>query len=241
VSRPKSLALCAGLVAGLMCLGCDRAANGTGTVFGHVILRNGDTTDVRGSVVQLRRTQNIADPPAYSGTVDSSDLFYRARFAISGVDPDSYYVLVWKNEDADDSISDGDYVGVFVGSYARNRLGSRLAVSAGDSVDAGSLEIGRLVQLNLEAWGERADSGRATRLYYRFNHDVELELLTCGFPDGDTLPDPGATGPRRADSACATTEWRRGGAPMPRGWYGLVFRGRTEWGDFVRGASVFVP
>jgi hypothetical protein len=228
------------LAAGLLVVSACGPGTGPTAVSGFVMLGDADSGDVRGSVVELRRTHDIADPAAYSVTVDSGALFYRSGFVIEGVEPDSYLVLSWKDVNGDDSISDGDLVGVYVGSYGRNRFGSFVAVAAGETASVGTLELGRLRQLVIEAWGARSDSGRATTFAYRFNHDVDMELMTVAFPGGDTLTDPSGTGHRLADSSYTGTEWRRAGSAMPAGWHGLVFRGRTASGWFTKAASVFI-
>lgn len=224
----------------LLVIGCDSSAMRPGAVRGSVILGWCESTDVRRSVVELRRTADLADLPAYSVHVDSSDRFWRADFMIIGVEPDSYHVLVWKDEDGDETISDGDHVGVHLGVYARHHLGSKLLVTRAETVDVGGLELRRLWHLAVRAWGERQDSGRGIRFGYQFNHDCDLQLLTIGFPSGETLPDLGSVGPRLADSIYVTATWRTGGQVMPRGWYGLVFRGRFRHQSFVRAAAVFV-
>lgn len=223
----------------LVLAACDRPG-GPAAVRGYVILRDGDSGDVRGSVVELRRTNDITDPPAYRVTVDSGNRFHRASFAIGDVEPDSYFVLTWQDLDGDETISDGDLVGEYAGAYRRDEFGTRIRVSAGDTADAGSLELGRLVQLTVDVSAARLDSGRALQVSYRFNHDVTLELVTVAFPAGNTLPDPDAVGERLADSTYAGTIWRLGDPFMPGGWHGLVFYGRVNGVSFVRGATVFV-
>ena len=226
-------------LAALAGAGCDRAA-APGVVRGYVVFRNGDSGDVRGSVVELRRTNDVTDPPAYSVRVDSGNLFFRAPFVIGGVEPDSYFVLTWQDLDGDETISDGDLVGEYAGAYRRDELGTRIHVGAGDTVDVGSLELGRLVQLTVGVSAARLDSGRALQFSYRFNHDVTLELVTAAFPAGDTLPDPDAVGERLADSTYTGTAWRLGNPLMPGGWHGLVFYGRLNGVPFAQGVSVFV-
>lgn len=227
------------VLAALAGTGCDRT-DAPGAVRGYVIFRNGDSGDVRGSVVELRRTNDITDPPGYSVRVDSGNRFYRAPFVIGDVEPDSYFVLTWQDLDGDETLSDGDLVGEFAGSYRRDEFGARVYVGAGDTVDVGSLELGRLVQLTVDVSAARLDSGRVLQFSYRFNHDVTLELVSAAFPTGDTLPDPDAVGERLADSTYAGTAWRLGDPFMPVGWYGLVFYGRLNGAPFAHGVSVFV-
>lgn len=227
-----------GLVVLLLAAGCGSRRETV--VTGNLALASGAEGDVRRARVELRRTRDITEPPDYAVRADSGAWFYRAGFALAGVKSDSYYVLAWQDNDADETLGDGDLVGVNQGEYGRHALGASLWVGDGETTRVWEIVLDRLTQVIVRVEAERYDSGRATRFGYRFNRDVELSMLEVSFPGLDTLPDPDAVGPKPADSACVSEGWRNGGAPMPTGWHGLVFRGTAKQRPFVTGVAVFV-
>lgn len=232
-------ALWAGLAAGLLLAACRPAT--TGAVKSAVVLPAGQVGDLRGALVELRRTRDITDSPAYRVAVESSAFNYRAQFVVGDVEPDSYYVLAWKDVDGDDTLSDGDLVGVNESTYARHQLGRLVRVFAGDTARPESIQLRRWTHVVVTAAGWRSDSGRTTSFQYLFNQDLRVDFFAIGFPTGDTLPDDAGVGERHRDSLYESAGWTRGGE-MPTGWHVLMFQGvtRADNAPFRQSAAVFV-
>lgn len=209
------------------------------TVYGRLVLKPGESGDVRLARVELHDTVAWDSAPLYELSPDTGGLFYRVAFEFPVVAPGPYYVLAWQDRDGDGRVSDGDLTGVCGGRHRPGWPGEPVIVYARWTVDAGDIEMATYEVVEVKATGTRSQSGDTTIFAYSFNHDVSLNSLVVTFPGQPPLPDANAPGDKTADSTYLSGGWSMGGS-MPSGLHQLEFRGVFEESSFVLRAAVRV-
>lgn len=209
------------------------------TVYGRLVLKPGESGDVRLARVELRDTAAWDSASLYEITPESGGLFYRVSFEFPVVAPGPYCVLAWQDRDGDGRVSDGDLTGVCGGLHRPGWPGKPVIVYPRWTVDAGDIEMATYQVLEVQATGARSRSGDTTAFMYSFNHDVRLTSLAIAFPDQPALPDPDAPGNKVADSTYLSGGWSMGGQ-MPGGLHQLEFRGIFRDSSFMLRAAVRV-
>jgi len=194
------------------------------TVYGRLTLKPGEVGDVRLALVELRDSAAWDSAPVYTIVPEQGGQSFHTPFEFPTVAPGPYYLLAWQDRDTDGIVSDGDVTGVYGGRHEPGRPGKPVIVYKGWTVDAGDIEMATYEVLEVNSTGTRAGSGETTTFRYSFNHDVHLNSLAITFPGEPSLPDPGAPGPKLADSTYISDGWSMGGQ-MPTGLHQLEFRG----------------
>ncbi len=209
------------------------------TVYGRLVLKPGESGDVRLARVELHDSIAWDSAPLYEVSPDTGGLFYRVSFEFPVVAPGPYYVLAWQDRDGDGRVSDGDLTGVCGDSHRPGWPGEPVIVYARWTVDAGDIEMATYRVLEVHATGARSQAGDTTTFTYSFNHDVRLNSLAIAFPGQPVLPDPGAPGDKVADSTYLSGGWSMDGQ-MPSGLHQLEFRGIFRDSSFMLRAAVRV-
>ena len=194
------------------------------TVYGQLVLKPGESGDVRLARVELHDSAAWDSAPVYTAVPAASADFYRASFKFPAVAPGPYYLLAWVDRNGDGKVSDGDLTGVYGGTHHPGVPGKPVMVYKNWTVNVGDIEMATFDVLGVFASGVRSQSGESTAFTYQFNHDVRLNSLTVTFPGEPAMPDPNAPGVKLADSTYRSEGWRFGGT-MPTGLHQLEFKG----------------
>jgi hypothetical protein len=194
------------------------------TVYGRLTLKPGEDGDVRLSRVELHDSVAWDSSPVYALVPEPGGQSFRASFEFPAVEPGSYYLLAWQDRDSDGKVSDGDLTGVCGGRHQPGSPGSPVIVPEGWTVDVSDIEMATYTMLEVTAAGDRSAAGDTTTFTYSFNHDVVMSSLVITLPGQPAIPDPGAPGPKFADSTYRSEGLSMGG-PMPTGLHQLEFRG----------------
>ena len=226
-----------GYVTVFITLGLSAGCRMPTTVYGRLVLGQGDSGDVRLARVELLDTAAWDSAPLYEIAPDTGGQYYRVPFEFPAVVPGPYYVLAWEDRDGDGRVSDGDLTGVCGGRHQPGWPGEPVLVYPRWTVDAGDIEMRTYSVLEVRATGNKLPSGDTTVFTYSFNHDVFLNSLVIAFPGQQRLPDPEAAGAKAADSTYLSDGWSMGG-PMPSGLHQLEFRGAFRDSSFLLRAAV---
>lgn len=225
-SRPFPVV--AQIVAAILLLGSACKYTGPTEVAGYVVLAEGEIGDVRGTRVQFFDTTGFDGPVRYEAGADTSRFGYRAFFSVPDIPEGDFYVLAWRDSDADARVSDGDLVGVHGGSYAQRDSAQRFHVfDDWTLVSMPDIQMHRYRQVLATVAGERDSTGTRVDLTYRLNHDLSLTSLAVLIPGAGIFPDASAPGWKWRDSTYVSRGWNIGGRAMPTGWYVLRFRGEV--------------
>ncbi len=235
----RRLVISSRYVAAFVVLGLIAGCRLPTTVYGRLVLKPGETGDVRLAEVELHDSLAWDSAPLYEIRPDSGGLFYRVSFEFPVVAPGPYFVLAWQDRDGDGKVSDGDLTGVCGGLHRPGWPGKPVVVYPRWTVDAGDIEMSPYQVLEVSATGVRSQSGDTSAFSYRFNHDVLLSSLAITFPGQPALPDPSAPGDKAADSTYVSGGWSMGGT-MPSGLHQLEFRGIFRDSSFVLRTAVRV-
>jgi hypothetical protein len=210
-------------------------------VAGYIVLAEGETGDLRGATVQFFDTTGFRGPVLYSTRADTQGFSYRARFSVPDIPEGDFCVLVWQDNDASGTVSDGDLVGVHGGAYAGRDSAERVHVyDDWTLVMVPDIQVYRFLRVEAAVEGGRDSTGTRADFRYRLNHDIMLLSLALYVPGVGTLPDASAAGWKRADSVYETSGWNLGGQAMPTGWYVLRFRGLFDGDTFTVDEAVRV-
>jgi hypothetical protein len=216
---------------------CDR----TGELWGWLVLRPGEEADMTGCLVELL----VRDDTLYrtvdslrSGPVGADG---RSGFRFASVPLGTYYIRAWRDIDLDDSISDGDLVGVVGGEYSRTSNGSGLWMRGAWNWGVGDIEVRHFVELEFHGSGRRVEQDTTTEFSYSFSRDVHLATLEVTFPFYGKYLDHTAPGPKLADTTYRSSHWRLSSGPMPAGEHLLRFRGRFQQAEYDTILRVSVP
>jgi hypothetical protein len=222
-------ALAAALLSGANC-----KYTGPTEVAGYVMLAEGETGDLRGTLVQFFDTTGFEGAALYSARADTSRFGYRVRFSVPDMPEGDFLVLAWRDSDTSGAVSDGDFVGVHGGRYEQRAAAERFHVyDDWTLVGMPDIQMYRHLRVEPEVAGVRDSGGTRVDFTYRLNHDVLLASLAVAVPGVGVLPDARAPGWKSADSTYDSRGWNLGGVSMPTGWYVLRFRGVFRGSEFA--------
>jgi len=207
-------------------------------LIGELILQTGQTGDVQNCRVQLFEKSDLTGTPVKEVRSQTSGDATRAPFEFTDIIPGYYYLIAWKDLNADGELSDKDIVGVHGGEYRPGYGGTQVTVSEGKTMDVGEIVMLIYKELKITATGSRSQGGTVTDFSYTFNYDVTLSKLTITFPGYGDYEDQNAPGAKTAGTAYKSEGWNAGGDPMPTGDHTLNFVGL--WGSVAFDVDVIV-
>ena len=216
----------------ILVLSCERTA----TLRGGLVLKPGESGDVRGSRVLLYAGSDSAPEIVAEVLSEQASVPSRSPFVFQELKEGAYHILAWKDLDHDGSITDGDLAGVAGGHYDSASLGEEVGVLGGQDNDIGTIEMQPYRRLMVRSSGWRNESLTSTSFSYRFNRAVALTTLTIGFPRFGDYVDPAAPGLKEPGVQYQSEDWSFGSS-MPEGRHVLGFRGVWDGKSF----SVEVP
>ncbi|UCG42271.1 MAG: hypothetical protein JSU73_10380 [candidate division WOR-3 bacterium] len=219
----------------ILAAGCG----GTATLKGFLVLKPGESGDVRGSRVLLYVGPDSTPEVFRETRSEQTSVPSRSPFVFRDLDEGVYRILAWKDVDGDDSITDGDLTGVSGGQYDSAYLGEEVAVLGGQENDAGAVEMRSYRRLRVQSSGRRNDSLTSTGFSYAFNRTVTLRSLTIGFPRFGEYTDPSAPGTKEAGVQYQSVGWSFGSS-MPGGQHVLGFEGIWDGRPFSIDVTVEV-
>jgi hypothetical protein len=234
--RPFGRVVVAAVGSALVLLGLHVGCQGAANLKGTLVLKPGESGDVRGSRVLLYAGPDSAPEVVLEARSDQAPVPSRSSFVFRELDEGVYRILAWKDLDGDGAITDGDLTGVSGGEYDSAYLGEEIGVLGGQENDIGVIEMQPYRRLAVRSRGWRNDSLTSTGFSYSFNHAVVLRSLTIDFPRFGEYADPSAPGAKEAEVQYQSSGWSFGSS-MPEGQHVLGFRGVWDGRSF----SIEVP